>query len=170
MYIYMYLYTLNHVRDPCVISGIFLNQGVLGSMGAGTMRQLPCTTRHGILGVASAVDSCRGPQRPHPHKDPHTVYGMEYMAYSSMYEHKDPVFCFAALAVSKGPQSQLRYCWWYRSSHSTDFDISEIASPVLSLFRGTRQEGTNFLQDPSAYVVFQAPDLTSSKSCKASPL
>ena len=34
------------------------------------------------------------------------------------------------LAVSKGPLSQLRYCLWYRSSHGTDFDISEIASPV----------------------------------------
>ena len=30
----------------------------------------------------------------------------------------------------KGPQSQLRYFCWYRSSHGTDFDISEIAGPV----------------------------------------
>ena len=38
----------------------------------------------------------------------------------------------AVLAVSKGPQSQFRYCWWYRSSHGTDFDISEIA-PLYKL-------------------------------------
>ena len=38
------------------------------------------------------------------------------------------------LAVSKGPQGQFRYCWWSRSSHSTDFDISEIASPVWVCF------------------------------------
>ena len=36
----------------------------------------------------------------------------------------------AIWTVSKGPQSQFRYCLWYRSSHGTDFDISEIASPV----------------------------------------
>ena len=30
----------------------------------------------------------------------------------------------AVLAVSKGPQSQLRYCGWYRSSHCTNFDMS----------------------------------------------
>ena len=36
----------------------------------------------------------------------------------------------AILAVVKGPQSQTRYCSWYRSSHGTDFDISEIAIPV----------------------------------------
>ena len=39
----------------------------------------------------------------------------------------------AILAVSKGPQSQSRYCWWYRSNFSTDFDISDIAGPVLGL-------------------------------------
>ena len=33
------------------------------------------------------------------------------------------------VAVSKGPQSQFRYCWWYTSSHSTESDISEKASP-----------------------------------------
>ena len=36
----------------------------------------------------------------------------------------------AILALSKGPQSQLRYCWWY--SHGTDFDSSEIASPEVA--------------------------------------
>ena len=36
----------------------------------------------------------------------------------------------AILAVSKGPQSQFRYCWWYRKSHGIDFDVSEIAGPV----------------------------------------
>ena len=35
----------------------------------------------------------------------------------------------AILAVLKAPQSQFRYCLWYRSSHGTNFDISEIASP-----------------------------------------
>ena len=35
----------------------------------------------------------------------------------------------AILAVSEGPQSHLRYSLWYRSSHGTDFDMSEIASP-----------------------------------------
>ena len=41
------------------------------------------------------------------------------------------------LAVSKGPQSQFRYCRWYRSSHGTDFDISETADLVLwSMFGG----------------------------------
>ena len=35
------------------------------------------------------------------------------------------------LAVSKGPQSQVRYCsMGYRSSYGTDLDDSDIASPV----------------------------------------
>ena len=34
----------------------------------------------------------------------------------------------ALFAVSMPPQSQSRYCWWYRSSHGTDSDISEIAA------------------------------------------
>ena len=38
----------------------------------------------------------------------------------------------ALLAVSKWPQSQFQYCWWYRSSRGSDFDISEIAGPVWS--------------------------------------
>ena len=29
------------------------------------------------------------------------------------------------LVGSKWPQSQFRYCWWYRGSQSSDFDISE---------------------------------------------
>ena len=29
----------------------------------------------------------------------------------------------ALLAVSKGPQSQFRYYWWYRSRRSTDFTL-----------------------------------------------
>ena len=36
------------------------------------------------------------------------------------------------LAVSKGPQGQFRYGWWSSStssSHGTDFDHSETASP-----------------------------------------
>ena len=37
----------------------------------------------------------------------------------------------AVLSISKGPQSHLRFCWWYRSSHGTDFDVSERAGPVL---------------------------------------
>ena len=36
----------------------------------------------------------------------------------------------AVLAVYAGVQNQLRYCWWYRSSHGTDFDVSGIANPV----------------------------------------
>ena len=36
----------------------------------------------------------------------------------------------AILALKRGLHSQLRYCWWYRSSRDTDSDISEIASPV----------------------------------------
>ena len=39
----------------------------------------------------------------------------------------------AVLAVSKGPQSQFRYCWWHGGSHGTDFDISEIANPVVTV-------------------------------------
>ena len=35
----------------------------------------------------------------------------------------------AVLAVPKGPQSQFRHCWWYRSSHGTDVDIPDIAGP-----------------------------------------
>ena len=35
--------------------------------------------------------------------------------------------------VSKGPQSQFRHCWWCRSRHGTDFDISEIADPVVNM-------------------------------------
>ena len=35
------------------------------------------------------------------------------------------------LAVSKGPQSRVRYCWWYRSSHSTDLGTSSIATLVF---------------------------------------
>ena len=38
------------------------------------------------------------------------------------------------LAVSKGPQRQFRYCWWYRSSHGTDFDVSEMLSPAICAF------------------------------------
>ena len=37
------------------------------------------------------------------------------------------------MAVSKGPQSQFRYCWWRRSSHGTDSEISEIADPASRL-------------------------------------
>ena len=37
----------------------------------------------------------------------------------------------ALLAVSEGPQSQFRYCWWYRSRYATDFDNSETAAPVI---------------------------------------
>ena len=35
----------------------------------------------------------------------------------------------AIWAVSKGPQSQFRYCRWYKGRYGTDFDNSEIASP-----------------------------------------
>ena len=38
----------------------------------------------------------------------------------------------AILAVSKGPQSQFRYCSWCRSNHGTDFDVYEIASNAFS--------------------------------------
>ena len=37
------------------------------------------------------------------------------------------------MAVSKGPQSQFRYCWWYRRFHGTDFEISGIAGLVLGI-------------------------------------
>ena len=39
----------------------------------------------------------------------------------------------AILADSKGPQHQLRYCWWYGSSRSTDFAISEMTGPVIAV-------------------------------------
>ena len=42
------------------------------------------------------------------------------------------------LAVSKGPQSQFRYSLWYRSSHGTDLNSSEIVSPVLQVCLGRR--------------------------------
>ena len=44
----------------------------------------------------------------------------------------------AILAVSKGPQSHLRYGWWYGGSHGTDINISEIASPEATA-AGTRR-------------------------------
>ena len=44
----------------------------------------------------------------------------------------------AIVAVSKGPHSQFRYCWWYRSSHGTDLDVSEIASPEVCRFCAAR--------------------------------
>ena len=44
----------------------------------------------------------------------------------------------AVLAVSKGLQSQFRYCLWHRSSYSTDFDMSEIASPVIATISCSR--------------------------------
>ena len=34
------------------------------------------------------------------------------------------------MAVSREFQSQFGYCWWHRSRHRTDFDISETADPV----------------------------------------
>ena len=50
----------------------------------------------------------------------------------------DCLFCFCSgfcRACDFEPlrrfQSQFRYCWWYRGSYATDFDISEIANPVL---------------------------------------
>ena len=38
----------------------------------------------------------------------------------------------AILVVSKGPRRQFRFCWWYRSSHGTDFDMSETAGPDVA--------------------------------------
>ena len=39
------------------------------------------------------------------------------------------------LAVSTGPQRQFGHYWQYRSSHGTDFDVSELASPVLAPYQ-----------------------------------
>ena len=36
------------------------------------------------------------------------------------------------LAVWKGPQSQFRYCWWYRSSPGTDFRCFWNSGPCQS--------------------------------------
>ena len=44
----------------------------------------------------------------------------------------------AILAVEMEFQCQFRYCWWYRNSHGTDFDVSETAAPEL---RGCLNEG-----------------------------
>ena len=40
MYMYMYMYTLTQIRDPTIFSGIFLNFGIMESLG-GLSRACP---------------------------------------------------------------------------------------------------------------------------------
>ena len=37
------------------------------------------------------------------------------------------------VCCKEGTRSQFRYCWWHRGSCGTEFDISELASPVPSI-------------------------------------